>query len=148
MSPFSPIEHRVLIAAPRSKVWRALTEPDRMAGWMGEPAMNLEVETEWKVGGAFEIRGFHHAQFVNRGRVLCFEPESRVSYSHLSSVSRLADVPENHSVIDFRLGDAEGGGTSVALTVSGFPTESIYRHLAFYWRGTLGVLAARVAGRA
>ena len=71
--------------------------------------------------------------------VLAFEPPTVLRYSHLSSLSRLPDAPESYSVFEFRLAQ-RGGGTSLTVLLSGFPTESIRKHLEFYWRGTLGVL--------
>lgn len=132
-------EHQVIIAAPRERVWAELTEPERMARWMGEPEMNLRVSVEWAEGAWIEISGFHHVKFVNRGTVLHVDPPKQLRYTHLSSVSRLKDAPENHSTYDFRL-DPEGEGTRLSLRVTGFPTESIYKHLEFYWRGTLSII--------
>ena len=132
-------EQRVVIHAPRSAVWDALTNPESMKQWMADPKVGVEVETDWSVGGPITVRGFHHARFVNTGTVLAFEPNERLRYSHLSSLSRLADTPENHSLFEFELAEAEGG-TSLTVTLSQFPTESIFKHLEFYWRGTLGIL--------
>lgn len=125
-------------AAPQ-RVWAVLTEPAWMTRWMGEPEMQVEVETTWTVGGPIRIRGHHHARFENRGLVLDFAPQERLRYSHVSSLSRLPDVPESYSVFDFRIAPS-ADGVLLKLTVSGFPTESIYRHLAFYWRGTLALI--------
>ena len=133
------IEHVVEIAAPPRDVWRALTTPAAMAQWMAEPEMRFEIDADWTVGSAIEMRGVHHVAFRNAGTVLRVEPEHALAYTHLSSLSRLPDVPENHAEIEFVLAPA-GEVTSVTLTLRRFPTESIARHLDFYWRGTLGVL--------
>jgi uncharacterized protein YndB with AHSA1/START domain len=127
------------IDASTLRVWKALTGPEHMRTWMGDPAMELEVAVDWRVGGAMSVRGIHHGYFENRGVVLAFEPETRLSYTHLSSVSRLPDAPESYSTLDFRLQQA-GERTRLALTLTGFPTDTIYRHLAFYWSGTLSAL--------
>lgn len=134
-----PFADAVVIDAPAPAVWRVLTDPAHMRAWMGEPVMKLDVAVDWRVGGEFLVRGVHHGRFENRGRVLVFEPEHRLSYTHLSSVSRLPDVPESYTTFDFLLAPVRDG-TRLQLTLAGFPTESIYRHLAFYWSGTLAVL--------
>jgi uncharacterized protein YndB with AHSA1/START domain len=139
-------QYGVTIGAPPAAVWEALTTPELMKQWMGEPEMDVAVETDWVVGGPIRVTGFHHARFENRGTVLRFEPNQELRYSHLDSVSRLPDVPENYSVIDFRLTPVEGG-TSLTVTLSGFPTESILKHLEFYWRGTIGVFKKFVERR-
>jgi uncharacterized protein YndB with AHSA1/START domain len=133
------IEQSIIINAPLSAVWEALTRPELMKQWMGEPEMGIEVSTDWTVGSPILIRGFHHANFENRGTVLQFEPIEVVRYSYLSSLSRLLDTPENHSVLEFRLEPVEGN-TSLTVIVTGFPTETIFKHLDFYWRGTISVL--------
>jgi activator of Hsp90 ATPase-like protein len=80
----------------------------------------------------------HGIPFVNNGRVLQFEPKQVLSYSHLSSISRLPDKPENYTVLDFQVASM-GTQTSITLTVNNFPTESIYKHMRFYWNVTLEI---------
>ena len=137
------IENSVLIEARPSTVWRYLTNADLMKGWMGEPEMAIEVVTGWKVGGPISIRGYHHVAFENKGVVKEFEPEKIVAYTHLSSLSRLANAPKNYALIAFRL-SASGKQTLLRLTVENFPTETIYQHLALYWRATIVLLKDRI----
>jgi hypothetical protein len=113
---------------------------------MGEPEMAVEVATDWSVGSPIVIRGFHHEPFENRGTVLCFEPNRLLRYTSLSSVSRLPDEPGSYSDFEFELAPVEER-TSLTVTVRGFPTESIYKHLEFYWRGTVGILKKLVEER-
>jgi len=63
-------------------------------------------------------------------------PEQQLSYTHLSSLSRLPDEPDNYTRIDFYL-MPNGAQTKLELTISNFPTESIQKHLEFYWRTTM-----------
>jgi hypothetical protein len=67
-------------------------------------------------------------------------------YSHLSSISRLPDEQENYSIVAFRLQPKEDE-TLLTLTLSNFPTESIYQHLAFYWNVTLETLKKMIEER-
>jgi uncharacterized protein YndB with AHSA1/START domain len=135
----------LVINAPPEAVWDALINPTRMPLWMGEPEMAVEVHTTWAEGRPITIRAFHHEQMENTGTVLKFDPTRALTYTQLSSISRLPDVPENHSVVAFVL-HPEGGHTRLTLTVSGFPTETIRKHLEFYWRGTLQILKRFVEG--
>lgn len=134
------------IDAPPDQVWACLTDPALMPQWMGEPEMALTVTTDWTPGGPIVIAGFHHVAFRNTGTVLAFEPSTRLAYTHLSSLSRLADEPAHHSRFEFRL---QPRGAATALTMNGrnFATESIYRHLEFYWAGTLALLKAFAQAR-
>jgi uncharacterized protein YndB with AHSA1/START domain len=132
-------EKTIEIQAPASRVWQALTNPDIMKKWM-MPDTELEIITEWKVGSPLLIRGnMNGKDFENRGTVLQYEPEQRLQYSHLSSISRLPDRPESYSIIGFKL-QPLGERTVLTLTLSNFPNESIYKHLSFYWNVTLEVL--------
>jgi uncharacterized protein YndB with AHSA1/START domain len=120
-------------------IWKALTHPELMQQWMGEPEMLLEIDTNWEVGKSIIIRGFHHVRFENIGVVLQYEPPRLLSYSSLNSVSHLPDIPENHCVLTFLLTPIENE-TELTITVHNFPTETIFKHLEFYWRTTLHLL--------
>lgn len=135
-----PIVVAVAIASSLDAVWRALTEPALMAHWMGDPEMDVHVAMEPVVGGPFVVTATHHGRHASYGRVLKFAPRERFAYTHRADISRLPDAPESDSTIDFALA-RDGERTAVTITVSGFPTEAIYRHLALYWRGTGPVLA-------
>jgi hypothetical protein len=106
---------------------------------MGEPEMNIEVITDWIVGNPILVKGFHHINFVNKGTILQFDPERIIQYSHLSSMSRLPDRTENYSIITFIMSPSVKG-TLLEIQVENFPTNSIYRHLDFYWQGTATLL--------
>ncbi|MES2703418.1 MAG: SRPBCC domain-containing protein [Bacteroidota bacterium] len=128
----------ISISAPAQNVWRALTEPILMKQWLAET--EVEILTDWQVGGSIIIQGpWYKSTMVADGVVLAFEPLWHLTYSQRSSLSRLPDVPESYSTLDFVLGPAEEQ-TALTFTVTGFPTDTIYRHLAFYWNVTLELL--------
>lgn len=133
-----PVHKTTAIAAPATRVWAALTEPGLMKQWMAETEM--EIITDWVVGHPFIIRGpWYKTYFENRGTVLHYDAEQALSYSHLSSLSRLPDAPENYTVLLFTLQETEGQ-TKVDLELSNFPTDAIYHHFAFYWTVALDLL--------
>ena len=140
------ITKTVLINAPASDVWDALTRPELMKKWMSETEVNIL--TDWKVGSPILMRGkLHGINFENKGTVLQFEIEKILEYSHLSSISRLPDEPKSYAILAFRLSPIE---TQIALTitVSNFPTQTIYKHLAFYWNVTLEILKRMIEKQA
>jgi uncharacterized protein YndB with AHSA1/START domain len=133
----------VHINAPTAKVWEVLTNPELMKKWMMTDS-EIKIITDWKVGRPMVIRGnLHGMNFENTGKVLQFEPEKALQYSHLSSVSKLPDQPESYSLLEFLLSPLENH-TILTLRVSNFPTESIYKHLAFYWKVTLEIFKKMV----
>jgi uncharacterized protein YndB with AHSA1/START domain len=128
----------IQINAPAAKVWAALTRPELMKQWMAET--EIEISTDWQVGSPILIGGrLYKKRFENKGRVLQFEPEKVLQYSHLSSISRLPDRPESYSLFEFQLTPI-GDQTRLTINASNFPTETIYKHLAFYWNAALEVL--------
>lgn len=140
------ISETTLINAQPSEVWHALTNPDVMTKWMGEPDMDLKVHTDWKVDSPILITGFHHVKFENRGVVLACDKERGLSYSHLSSVSRLPDKADNYSILEFTLTPTDKQ-TQLTLSVKNFPTESIFKHLAFYWKTTVVTIKETIENR-
>ncbi|MCB0126312.1 MAG: hypothetical protein KDE58_28840 [Caldilineaceae bacterium] len=72
-----------------------------------------------------------------------FEPEQVVQYTHLSSLSELPDQPESYTSLEFRLAPV-GPQTALTLTLRNFPTEAIYKHLAFYWNVALEIVKKRL----
>lgn len=132
------IEKSITISATTGVVWESLTNIELMKQWMAEE--EIDIITDWQVGSPITIKGNSHwVYFENKGKVLAFEPERELKYSHLSSLSRLKDEPENYAILEFRL-SPEGNQTILTLVLSGFATESIYRHLVYYWSVTLGLL--------
>lgn len=120
-------------------VWRYLTEPGLMVKWAGEPEMKIRIVTDWKIGNSFIITGFHHVRFKNTGVVMKFEPYQVIQYSQLNSISGLQNIPKNHSITTFFL-ESIDRQTLLTLVIENFPTETIYKHLDFYWQGTLNIL--------
>jgi uncharacterized protein YndB with AHSA1/START domain len=134
----TPATRQVTINALPQKVWRALTDVSLMPQWMSETEM--EVTADWHVGHSITIQGrWHKMKYKNTGVVLQFDVDRTLSYSHLSSLSRLPDVPENHSIITFRL-EPVGSQTAVTVILSNSPDYTIQKHLEFYWTVTLGLL--------
>ena len=130
------IEYSVILDSSPQKIWEYLTKPGLMKLWMGEPELKLAIETDWSVKGQIVIKGFHHVSFENKGIVEVFEENKRLKYSSLNSISRLLDRPENYTVTEFTL-EPEDRQTKLTVKIENFPTDSIYKHHNFYWRGTI-----------
>ena len=137
------IEKCILIHASAGKVWKYLTDPKLMKEWMGDEEMEIDIISDWKIGNPFVTKGFHHVQFENKGTILQFEPESIFQYDYLSSVSNLEDTAENYTIITFKLTPKEGQ-TELTVIAENFPTFEIYKHVEFYWNGTLAIVKWRI----
>lgn len=141
------IEKTVFISATPEEVWRTLTEPERMKQWMGEPEMQITIHTDWQVGSAIVVEGFHHLLFENKGYILHFEPGKKLIYSQMSSFSRLPDSPENYSILEFTV-ESHGMSTSLTLRITNFPTLVIFKHLEFYWQTTMEIIKKTIEAQA
>ncbi len=137
------IEKTISIAATPDKIWAYLTQPELMEKWIGEPEMNIKVETDWVIGKPITIKGFHHIDFQNTGKILAFVPHQLIRYNHLSSLSKLPARLENYTTISFSL-QPLGNTTQITIVLENFPSETIYRHLDFYWQGTIHILRKQI----
>lgn len=137
------IKKSILINATQVKVWKYLTDTGLMKQWMGDPEMNIEIITDWKTGSPITIKGFHHQQFENKGEILQLDPERIFQYTHLSSLSNLADESNNYTIITFTL-TPKGEQTELTVEAVNFPTLEIYKHLEFYWNGTIQIIKLKI----
>ncbi|MDJ1482918.1 SRPBCC domain-containing protein [Cytophagaceae bacterium YF14B1] len=132
------INKSIQINATPSNIWQVLTEPEWIQQWILDS--EVEVISDWVKGSPITIRGYlHDDYFENKGIILQAEPEHLLQYTHLSSLSRLPDTPESYTIIQFELIPSDDQ-TELFLTLTNFPTETIYWHLEFYWNVTLGLI--------
>jgi uncharacterized protein YndB with AHSA1/START domain len=100
------------IAAPREKVWKALTTPKTMKSFF----FGADVETDWRVGRLIRFRGeFKGKAYEDKGEIQTFEPEKQLSFSHWSALSGDPDMPEHYHLVTFDL-ESQGKTTKVTLT--------------------------------
>lgn len=138
MKGFPDFTKSVSIKASAEDVWKAISSADLMKKWMLDEELQIEAGT--LPGQPFNVKGnLHWVSFENKGFVLHADRGKRYAYSHLSSLSVLPDQPGNYTIVDFEI-VPETETTFLKLRLSNFPTESIYRHVVFYWNTTLGVL--------
>ena len=126
----------IVVHAPQSLVWRALTEPALVKQYF----FGTNLETTWKVGSDVFFRGEHQGKkYEDRGTVLAFEPERSLSYNYWSAFSGKEDKPELRHVIRFDLAEAPGG---IRLTVdqSNVDTEEHAEHSKKNWEAVLAAL--------
>jgi uncharacterized protein YndB with AHSA1/START domain len=118
MSDTDRIEKKVLLRAPRSRVWRAIANPEEFGHWFG-----VKLEGTFKPGapirGQITYPGYEHLtmeMLVER-----IEPESYFSYRwHPNAVDPAIDyTAEPATLVEFRLEDADGG-TLLTIVESGF----------------------------
>ena len=124
------------IEAPRSRVWRALTDPDEIQKYM----FGSRVETDWKPGSPITWRGeFDGKKFEDKGEILEVEDERRLKLTHFSPLSGENDVPENYHTLVYELQD-KGGKTHVSLSQDNNKSEEAAEHSQANWEKVLAGL--------
>ena len=132
MSPTSTdrIERKILLRAPRSRVWRALTTPVEFGTWFG-----VKVEGTFapgaRVRGAITHKGYEHVTWdITIERM---EPERVFSWRwHPHAVEAGVDYSaESPTLVVFELEDA-AGGTMLTVVESGFDQVPVARRAQAY----------------
>jgi uncharacterized protein YndB with AHSA1/START domain len=130
------IRKEILIRAPRSKVWRALTDLAEFSRWFqvkasGQfaPGVRLDMISTHPCGG--------DANFWLV--VEAMEPEARFSWRWNPGTKQPGEdlSAEPPTLVEFRLEDAEGG-TLVTVTESGFERLSLLRRARVMGENTQG----------
>jgi len=139
------IEKRVVLRAPRTRVWRALTNAEEFGTWF---RVKLEgAFTEGKsVRGRLSIPGYEHVtleMLVER-----IDPERYFSYRwHPYAVDYSA---EPTTLVEFKLEETDGG-TALTIVESGFDRIPLTRRAEAFrmndngWDGQIKQLARYVA---
>jgi|SRR5690554_1237073 len=106
-----PIIKEVLLNAPVSKVWKAITDKEQMKHWYFDiPEFKPEVGTEFKFEGGTEEKKYLHLS-----KIVEVIPEKKISYTW-----RYDGYPGD-SLVTFELFE-EGEKTKLSLTHEGIET--------------------------
>jgi uncharacterized protein YndB with AHSA1/START domain len=117
------------IRAPRSTVWRALTDPDQIQRYM----FGSRVETDWKPGSRITWKGeFEGKKYEDKGEVLEVEREHVLKLTHFSPLSGAEDVPENYHTLVYELEERDGT-THVSLSQDNNKSEEAAEHSRANW---------------
>ena len=108
------IEREIHIAAPASRVWRALTEARHLGTWFGDAGATIDL----RPGGAITLTWKKVG--TTRARVERVEPPRLFSFRWVRGRDEEPD-PDNSTLVEFTLADV-GGGTLLRVVESGIRT--------------------------
>lgn len=109
----------VQINAPRSAVWDALTNPDKIKRYMH----GTNVSTDWREGSAITWRGeWKGKPYEDKGEILEVRPQTLLKYTHWSPMGGSEDKPENYHTVTYELG-GDDGRTTLTLTQDNNPSQ-------------------------
>jgi uncharacterized protein YndB with AHSA1/START domain len=132
------------IRAPRTTVWRALTDPDEIQKYM----LGSRVETDWKPGSQITWKGeYEGKKYEDKGVVLEVERERRLKLTHFSPTSGDEDVPENYHTLVYELEERDGK-THVSLSQDNNKSEEAAEHSRANWHKMLSGLKEVVEAQA
>lgn len=119
------IEKQIHLKAPRSRVWRALTDHREFSQWFGVNLMTPFAPGETS-SGHMTIPGYEHIRFD--ATVQKLEPESYFSYTwHPYAIEPDVDYSkESPTLVEFTLAESDGG-TLLSVTESGFANIPAHR---------------------
>lgn len=121
-------KYQTIIKAPIDKVWDALTNPEMVKQYF----FGSNQETNWNVGSKISWTGeYEGTPYVDKGVVLEYLPNKKLSYSYLSSWIVLEDRPENYLLVTYEVTQTENG-TELIITQSNYDEEKA-KHSAENW---------------
>jgi uncharacterized protein YndB with AHSA1/START domain len=122
----SRIEKHIVLKAPRSRVWRALTDAREFGTWFGA-GLSGTFEAGATLEGKITTPGYDH--LTMRCVVERVQPEELVSFRwHPHAVEPSVDYSdEPMTLVEFRLADAPEGATALSVTESGFENVPLAR---------------------
>jgi uncharacterized protein YndB with AHSA1/START domain len=124
------------IHAPRSEVWRALTDPDQIQKYM----FGSRVETDWKPGSPITWKGeYEGKKYEDKGEILEVVEERRLKVTHFSPLSGEEDAPENYHTLVYEL-EENDGQTHVSLSQDNNRSEEAADHSRANWEKMLSGL--------
>lgn len=128
------------IAAPKSNVWRALTDPEIIRLYF----FGTQVATDWRPGHPITWTGeWQGKAYQDKGVVLEVEPNQHLKFTHFSPLSGASDVPENYHTISIELG-GDGPTTHVSLVQDNNKSEEEAAHSTENWNQMLQALKKTV----
>jgi uncharacterized protein YndB with AHSA1/START domain len=113
------IEKQILLKAPRSRVWRALSNAEEFGKWFGVNLTGKQFVAGQSVQGHITYPGYEH--LVMDVLVERLEPEHHLSWRwHPAAIDITVDyTPEPTTLVEFDLSEV-GSGTLLRVVESGF----------------------------
>ncbi|HMI78354.1 MAG TPA: SRPBCC family protein [Ferruginibacter sp.] len=129
-------EASVIIDAPSSKVWEALTTPEIIKQYF----FGTDAASDWKAGSPITFSGeWEGKHYEDKGTILEVVPNKLFRYNYWSSMSGIEDKPENYVIITYALLE-ENNNTTLTITQENIPDEKMKDHSEQNWKKVLADL--------
>ena len=118
------------INAPIAEVWDALVNPKVIKQYM----FGTNVISDWRVGSPIVWKGeWQGKAYEDKGKILKFEPQRLLQYSHFSPLSGQPDVPSSYHTVTIDL-SRQGAQTKVSLSQDKNATDEAREHSEKNWK--------------
>jgi uncharacterized protein YndB with AHSA1/START domain len=132
----------ILIDAPASEVWKAITSPEQIKKYL----MGTEVKSDWKEGSPITYEGSYNGKsYRDKGVIKKIVPEKIFQSTYWSSVGGKEDKPENYNLVTYTLAPQDGK-TQVTLSQDNIQSDKEKEHVSGNWKAVLQKLKAVVEG--
>jgi len=132
----------IVIAAPATRVWEALTDPAQIKQYM----WGAEAISDWKRGSSLIYRGeWEGKSYEDKGTILEIDPPRRLRTNYYSPLSGKADAPENYAEVTYALAP-EAGGTKLTVTQTNVEDEEAKARSETNWGTSLEAMKAMIEG--
>jgi uncharacterized protein YndB with AHSA1/START domain len=123
----------MLINAPVSRVWDAITKPELIKQYL----FDTDVISDWKVGSPILYRGeWKGKPFEDKGEILEIEPEKKLVSTHWSPLSGVPDQPENYHTVTYNL-VSKDDKTELTIAQDNNASEQEKAHSEENWKAVL-----------
>ncbi len=123
----------VIIKVSVTEVWDALINPEMIKKYL----FGTQAVSDWKEGSMIFYRGVWEGKtYEDKGKIIKIVPEKILETTYWSSLSGLADIPENYKNVTYELKKKKDG---IELTVSQDNNSTIEEknHSAENWKMVL-----------
>jgi uncharacterized protein YndB with AHSA1/START domain len=123
------VEKVVIIKAGPDEVWKALTDKESIKKYF----FGTEAISDWEVGSSLIFQGeWEGKTYQDKGTILAADAGKLLQYNYWSGFSGLEDMPENYSLVTYRL-SSELDQCTLTLTQEGFAGEEAKAHSEGGW---------------
>ncbi len=120
----------ISINASKSKVWKALTDPEQIKKYL----FGTETKSDWKVGSPITFSGeWEGKPYQDKGTILEIEKEKILKYSYWSSFSGTEDTSENYANVTYSI-EEKNGKTIFTLTQDSIKSKEALDHSEQNWK--------------
>jgi uncharacterized protein YndB with AHSA1/START domain len=112
------IKGSIIINAPVSKIWNALTNPDKIILYLYS-----QTHTDWAVGSPITWEGeMQGAKYQNKGVVLENIRHQLLRFTYWSGMGGDQDLPENYSEVTYTLNQLDNNSIALNYWRTKIPT--------------------------